>query len=170
MKYIFGIGVLVAAVAGYLLLVAPGDPPVPVPQPEPAAPEPVRPPETVAPQAAAPEAVAPVDQDPQSLLEEMAADFRDALPEAVSETLTLTDAVFLPRMRIMEFIYVTGSADTRAAAIDLRALIEARSETICREGREMFAMGATLRHSFATGDGNLFQRVYLLPEDCARFY
>ncbi len=100
----------------------------------------------------------------------MAADARENLPSVVTETLTLTDALFLPQMRIMEYSYVTTAADASTSARDMRTLIEARAETICIEGRDMFAMGVTLRNSFEDRDGNLFQRVYLLPEDCQRFY
>lgn len=108
--------------------------------------------------------------DEEAMLDEMAAATRERLPEAVTDTLTLTDAVFLPRMRIMEFRYVTAAADARAAAGDMRALIDARAETICVDGREMFEMGVTLRSSFEDRERNVFQRVYLLPDDCTRFY
>ena len=100
----------------------------------------------------------------------MAADVRESLPSAVTDTLTLTDVLFLPRMRIMEYSYVTTADDSRATAREMRTLIEARTETICLEGEEMFGMGVTLRSSFEDRDGTLFERVYLLPEDCQRYY
>lgn len=101
---------------------------------------------------------------------DMAADARENLPMAVTDTLTQTDALFLPRMRIMEYTYVMSTADARASAGELRAMIESRAETVCLEGQQMFAMGVTLRNSFEDREGNMFQRVYLLPEDCQRFY
>lgn len=174
MKYLIGLGVLIAVVVAYFLLVPVDTPPAPEPASEPAASAPAPEPE---PQAApaAPEAITPSDTaseapDEEALLEEMAADARESLPSAVTDTLTLTDALFVPRMRIMEYNYVTTAADARSSADEMRSLIEARAETICTEGREMFGMGVTLRNSFEDGDGNLFQRVYLLPEDCQRFY
>lgn len=172
MKYVIGLGVLVVVLLGYFLLLAAEDPPTatpasvataPAPEPAPAA-------APVAPVAIASQDVAPVSPDEEAVLEDMAADARETLPSAVTDTLTLTDALFLPRMRIMEYRYVTTAGDARAAAREMRTLIEARAETICLEGREMFAMGVTLRNSFEDPEGNLFQRVYLLPEDCRRFY
>ncbi len=173
MKYLVGLGALVVVVVGYFVLVPAQTPPAPppavapvatAPEPAPAATAPVAPVAVVAQDAA------PVTADEEALLEEMAADARESLPSAVTETLTLTDALFLPQMRIMEYSYVTTAADAKTSARDMRTLIEARAETICIEGRDMFAMGVTLRNSFEDRDGNLFQRVYLLPEDCQRFY
>ena len=171
MKYLIGLGALVLVVVGYFLLVPTGDQTTQAPAPDVASPDtvPTAPP-LVAPEAIIPDEAAPTAPDEEALLEEMAAAVRESLPEAVTQTLTLNDALFLPRMRIMEFSYVTSAADGSAAARDMRALIEARSETICREGREMFGMGVTLRNSFEDRAGNLFQRVYLLPEDCQRYY
>lgn len=169
MKYLLWIGALAVVVIGYFLLVPAGSPPIPAPAPEAPAPEAPAPAPTAEPAPETPEAAPPVTASEEALLEEMAADVRENLPEAVTETLTLTDAMFLPRMRIMEFSYVTRAADADAAALDMRTLIETRAETICREGREMFDMGVTLRHSLEDRDGNLSQRVYLLPEDCRQF-
>jgi len=46
--------------------------------------------------------------DAETVLEDMAADARENLPEDLTDTVTLTDALFLPRMRIMEYSYVTS--------------------------------------------------------------
>jgi len=175
MKYLVGFGALAVIVAGYFLLAPSGNPPATSPAPVAVAPTsqpapiaaPVAP-EAIVSQDVAP--VAPVVPDEEALLEEMAADARESLPSTVTGTLTQTDALFLPRMRIMEYSYVTTAADARASAREMRALIEARAETICLEGRQMFSMGVTLRNSFEDREGNLLQRVYLLPEDCQRFY
>lgn len=175
MKYLIGLGALLAVVIAYFLLVPAGPPPATAPAPEPAVSAPAPEPEPEAAAPVAPEAIAPSETtaaapDDEALLEEMAADARESLPSAITDTLTLTDALFVPRMRIMEYNYVTAAADARASADEMRRLIESRAETICTEGREMFGMGVTLRNSFEDRDGNLFQRVYLLPEDCQRFY
>ena len=164
MKYLIGLGALVVVVVGYFLLVPAGSPPAPSPEPAPS----VTPPAAPAP--VAPQDAAPVSPDEEALLEDMAADARENLPMTVTDTLTMTDAVFQPRMRIMEYIYVTTAADARASAGDIRAMIDARAETICLEGRQMFGMGVTLRKSLEDREGNLIQRVYILPEDCQRFY
>ncbi|WP_051108220.1 hypothetical protein [Yoonia vestfoldensis] len=175
MKYVVGLGALVVVVIGYFLL-APATPPDPVPAPEVAASDPEPAPAAVAPATPeTPEAiisqdVVPVSPDDEALLETMAADARESLPSTVTDTLTMTDALFLPRMRIMEYSYVTTAVDARASARDMRTLIEARAERLCLAGRQMFAMGVTLRNSFEDRDGNLFQRVYLLPEDCEPFF
>lgn len=108
--------------------------------------------------------------DQEAGLQEMAATARENLPSSVTDTLKMTDVVFLPRMRIMEYTYVTTANDALASARNMRALIEAGAERLCLEGREMFAMGVTLRNSFEDPNGTLFQRVYLLPEDCQQFY
>jgi len=178
-KYLVGLGALVVVAIGYLLFAPAATPPAPAPDvadsaPEPA-PEPDAEPAPTASTPAAPTAIvtddtAPAAPDEETALENMAADARENLPMAVTETLTLTDAVFLPRMRIMEYSYVTTAADARASASEMRTVIEGRAETICLEGRQMFEMGVTLRNSFEDGDGTLFQRVYLLPEDCREFY
>jgi len=159
-------------VAGYFLLAPAGSPPAPAPAPVAVAPTPEPAPVVapVAPVSIVPQDVAPVSPDEVALLETMAAEVREGLPTAVTGTLTMTDALFLPRMRIMEYSYVTTAAEARASARDMRALIEASAERICLEGRQMFAMGVTLRNSFEDRDGTLFQRVYLLPEDCQQFY
>jgi len=171
-RYLIGLGAVAVVVVAYFLLGSSGNrptaPTAPVavaPTPEPA---PVAAP--VAPEAVASQDIAPVSRSEEALLEEMAAEARENLPSAVTDTLTLTDALFLPRMRIMEYSYVTTAADPRASALDMRTMLEARAETLCLEGRQMFMMGVTLRNSFEDREGNLFQRVYLLPEDCERFY
>lgn len=101
-----------------------------------------------------------------ALVEGLTADLREALPEIISERLTLNDAVYLPRMRILELIYVSSDPDIRSVAADMRNLVTARAAAVCQEGRPMFEMGVTLRNSFVDRDGNLFQRLYMLPEDC----
>jgi len=171
-KYLVGLGILVVAVIGLFLLTPADSPPTPAPEmAEPAAPPAATPaPEPAAPAEAVTAEVTPAVPDEETLLENMAADTREGLPSAVTDTVTLNDALFLPRMRIMEYSYVTTAADARASARDMRNLIEAGAETICIEGRQMFEMGVTLRNSFEDRAGNLFQRVYLLPEDCQRFY
>ena len=186
MKYLMGIAALVVIAGGYFLVSsdgpsAPGrdggvsatkaSAPAPVP-PAPAAPVPAS--GTPAPRVpAAAEAVAstettPPDQD--LLLEDMAADTRENLPSTVMDTLAMTDAQFLPRMRIMEYTYVTTAPLARSLARDMRDLIGASAEALCLEERALFKMGATLRISFQDRDSTLFQRVYLLPEDCQQFY
>jgi hypothetical protein len=150
MKYLIGLGILVAAVIAYVVL-APSSAPVP------------------APTATAPAATQPATLDEDARLEQIAAANREVLPATVTDTLTQTYALFLPRMRIMEHSYVTTAPDPRATASALRAMIAERAGDICRDGREMFTMGVTLRNSFEDRAGNLIQRVYLLPEDCQRF-
>lgn len=175
-KYLIGLVILVVAVLGYFFLAPPANPPAPSPEvAEPAATPADPPAATPAPEPSPPAETAqlevtPAAPDEETLLENMAADTREGLPSAVTDTVTLNDALFLPRMRIMEYSYVTTAADARASALDMRNLIEASAETICIEGRRMFEMGVTLRNSFEDRAGNLFQRVYLLPEDCQRFY
>lgn len=171
MKYLIGLGALVVAVTGYFILVPADNEPVlepdvtlPTSKPAPVPAAPVAPAEIVA------RNVPPAPTDEDTLLENMAADTRESLPTAVTGTVTLTDALFLPRMRIMEYTYVTIAADARTSSNEMRTVIEASAETICLEGRRMFEMGATLRNSFEDREGNLFQRVYLLPEDCRKFY
>lgn len=172
MKYLVGFGALVVVVVGYFLLAPSGNPPAPSPAPVAVAPtsEPAPLTAPVAPEAIISQEVTPDAPDEEALLEEMAADARESLPSVVTDTLTQTDALFLPRMRIMEYSYVTSAADARASAREMRAMIESSAERICLEGRQMFAMGVTLRNSFEDREGNLLQRVYLLPEDCQRFY
>lgn len=168
MKYLIGLGAVSIVFIGYLVLMPTPESPAPATEPAAEITPPVAAP--VAPEAITPEdtATSPVDDD--ELLEEMAADVREGLPSVIGETLTMTDALFLPRMRIMEYTYVTTSPDARASAGELRALIEARSEPICLDGREMFELDVTLRNSFEDRDGNLLQRAYLLPEDCQRYF
>lgn len=173
MKYLIGLGAVIAVVVGYFVLMPTQEPPEPATEPAPTAAAPVAPeaPEApVAPEAISSEDAATAPPDNDALLEEMAANVRESLPSVIGDTLTMTDAVFLPRMRIMEYNYVTTSADARAAASELRSLIEARSETICVDGRDMFELGVTLRNSFEDRDGTILQRAYLLPEDCQRYY
>ncbi len=172
-KYLVGLGVLVVVGAGYILLIPAGDTPAPPALPVAEAPSQATEPAAttpMVPDAAVRQAIEPAPSDEEVLLAEMAADIREGLPMAVTDTLTLNDALFLPRMRIMEYSYVTTASDARATAGELRALINSSAATICLEGRQMFLMGATLRNSFKDRDGNLFQRVYVLPEDCRQFY
>jgi hypothetical protein len=172
MKYLVGAVAIVVIAVGYLLLFS-GGPPAPVPDSAvtaPAAAPAAEPAAPVAPEATALPQAAPVPQDEDAFLEDMAADTRESLPSRVTDTLTMTDALFLPRMRIMEYTYVTTAADARTSARDMRSLIEAGAERLCLEGRQMFGMGVTLRNSFEDRNGTLFQRVYLLPEDCQKFY
>ncbi len=68
-------------------------------------------PVVVTPEAIVSQDVAPVSPDEETVLEDMAADARESLPSAVTDTLTMTDALFLPRMRIMEYSYVTTAVD-----------------------------------------------------------
>ena len=170
LKYLIGVGALVVAAAvGYVLLLPAADPQAPASDPAPSA---ANPPvsETPAPETVVAQDEQPAIPDEEAVLEEMAADARESLPAAVTDTLTLTDVLFLPRMRIMEYTHLSSVADAPAAANDMRALIEARTEQICLDRREMLEMGVTLRHSFEDRDGTLVQRVYLLPEDCRPFY
>lgn len=132
MKYLIGVGALVLALGGYFVLVPEETPPEQASAPD-------------AQQARAPEAVVPANEPvpaatPEASLETMAADVRESLPSSVTDTLTLTDVLFLPRMRIMEYNYVTIADDSRATAREMRTLIEARTETICLEGEEMFGI------------------------------
>jgi len=163
MKYLIGLGgLVVVVVGGYILLV-----PEETSQQAPSVPLAV---ETETTPADDPAPASDPAPDAETVLEDMAADARENLPEDLTDTVTLTDALFLPRMRIMEYSYVTSAPDARASAQEMRTLIEARAETICLDGREMFDMGVTLRHSFEDSSGIVFQRVYLLPEQCQRFY
>lgn len=167
-KYLAGFGglaVLAAALGAYLLLGPQHTPPAET-RPAPAVETPAEPAPEPAPELV-PEA-APAEPDPAQLLEELAADLREDLPVRITDTLRKTDAIFLPRMRIMEFVYVSMAPATRAEAGELRGLVEGDAERLCRTRRDMFEMGVTLRHSFLDGNGRLFQRVYLLPEDCRR--
>lgn len=177
MKYLIGVGALVVLVVGAALLFS-GSAPAPAPAvvaTAPTAPAPEPEPVTAPEVATAPETVAlpptrPVASDQDEWLQALAADTRESLPSSVTESLTMTDALFLPRMRIMEYTYETTASDARASARNMRALIDAGAERLCIEGRDMFEMGVTLRNSFKDRDGVLFQRVYLLPEDCRQFY
>ena len=152
MKYLIAVGVLVVGVAAYFVFAPATTPPAPAPEPVAAAPSEPEP------------AAAPAAPDDDTRLAQMAADARENLPSALTDNVTWTDALFLPRMRIMEYSYVATGAD------DLRDMIATRVETICRDGREMFALGTTLRNNVENSDGVLIDRVYLLPEDCQRFY
>lgn len=163
-KYALGLGSVIAMVVGYLVLMPAQERQQPATEPVASATAPV------APDAITRESPVTDAPDEEALLEGMAADAREDLPSVMGDTLTMTDAVFLPRMRIMEYAYETTFADTRAAVDDLRALIEGRSETICIDGREMFELGVTLRNTFLDRNGALLRRVYLLPDDCRRFY
>ena len=180
MKYLIGVGVLVVFVVGAAFLFSrPTPAPAPgvvatVPAVPAAEPEPVTSPAvpTAPEMAAMPSAptVSSVPSDLDKWLQALAANTRESLPVSVTESLTMTDALFLPRMRIMEYTYETTASDARASAQNMRAMIDAGAERLCLEGRDMFEMGVTLRNSFKDRDGVLFQRVYLLPEDCQQFY
>lgn len=141
MKYLIGIGAIVAGVVAYLLLVP--SPTSVVSQDDPIA-------------------TAQVEQS----LEDMVALKRESLPTAISDTVTLNDAVFFPRMRIMEYVYVAATPTPD----NLQTFIEGRAEMLCLEGRDMFGKEVTLRNSFEDSNGNLLRRIYLLEEDCQRFY
>lgn len=177
MKYLIGLGALVVIVVGAALFFSR---PAPAPAPAAVATAPAAPaaaPAIVtdpavatAPETAALPSARPVPADQDERLQALAASTRESLPSSVTESLTMTDALFLPRMRIMEYTYQMTSSDARASARNMRALIDAGAERLCLEGRDMFEMGVTLRNSFKDRDGVLFQRVYLLPEDCQQFY
>jgi hypothetical protein len=168
-KYLLGLAALIALVLGYLALAPdptapvapPAAPEAPAAAPEPpAAQAPAAPP---APAAAPAPAPAPLGEDES--LEQIAAAARESLPATVSDSLTLADVVFLPRMRIMEYRYVTTAGDAR----DLQARLRSQTEAVCTEGRAMFDLGVTLRNSFEDPEGRHLGRSYLLAEDCAPF-
>lgn len=163
--YLAGLGgiVVLAVALGAYLLPRPQDTPPSEPRSVPAAQAPAEPAPELAPD------VAPSEPDAAQRLEALAADLREDLPARITDTLSQTDAIFLPRMRIMEFVYVSTAPATRTEAGALRALVDAEAGRLCRTSREMFELGVTLRHSFLDGDGRLFQRAYLLPEECRRF-
>ncbi len=141
MKYLISLGVVVVIVVGYFLL-APS-PSAVVSQNDPIA-------------------TAQVEQS----VEDMVALKRESLPTALSDTVTLNDAVFFPRMRIMEYVYVSATPNVD----NLQTFIEGRTEMLCLEVRDMFGKEVTLRNSFEDIDGNVLRRIYLLEEDCQRFY
>ncbi len=177
MKYLIGVGALIVIVVGSLLLFpAPRQVPEPTavvtapgaPATGPAtasAPE-----EGTTPKVVAQPAEGSLTGAQDEWLLSLAASTRESLPASVSESLTITDALFLPRMRIMEYTYVSSALDAPASAREMRTLIDSGAERLCLEGQEMFEMGVTLRNSFRDREGVLFQRVYLLPEDCQQFY
>lgn len=174
-KYLIGAGALTFLAFAYIFLFS-YDPPAPAPNVAATTPDVMLPPSNpaltrdtpIADEVAVTQDPASVDED--AVLEEVAAKARENLPSSVNDTLTMTDALFVPRMRIIEYTYVTTATDPRASARAMRALIEAGAKQLCLEGRQMFEMGVTLRNSFEDGNGTLFQRVYLLPEDCQQFY
>ncbi len=141
MKYLISLGVVVVIVVGYFLL-APS-PSAVVSQNDPIS----------------------AAQAEQSV-EDMVALKRESLPTALSDTVTLNDAVFFPRMRIMEYVYVSATPNVD----NLQTFIEGRTEMLCLEVRDMFGKEVTLRNSFEDLDGNVLRRIYLLEEDCQRFY
>lgn len=141
MKYLISLGVVVVIVVGYFLL-APS-PSAVVSQNDPIT-------------------TAQVEQS----VEDMVALKRESLPTALSDTVTLNDAVFFPRMRIMEYVYVSATPNVD----NLQTFIEGRTEMLCLEVRDMFGKEVTLRNSFEDIDGNVLRRIYLLEEDCQRFY
>lgn len=165
MKYLIGVGALVVIVVGSVLLFS-------GPTPTPAADEPAAkaPEEATAQETVTSPAQGPLPGAQDEWLLASAANTREGLPAFVTESLTMTDALFLPRMRIMEYTYVSTALDARASARQMRTLIDSGAERLCLEGRDMFEMGVTLRNSFKDREGVLFQRVYLLPEDCQQFY
>jgi hypothetical protein len=138
-KYFIGFGALVAVVVGYFLL---------------------------SPAAIVSQDVAPVSAADALSLEDMAAVTRENLPVVVNDTLTLSDAVFLPSMRIMQYTYLT----TAAAARDMRTLIVDQTDALCLEGRKAFEIDVIRRNSFEDSQGNVLARSYVLPEDCGQFY
>ncbi len=141
MKYLIGLGAVLAAAVGYFLLSPPS-----------------------------PAVISQNDADStveaELVLEDIVASVREGLPAAITDTLTLNDAVFFPRMRILEYVYVSSAPNIE----DIQSLIEGRAETLCLEARDMFGMDVTLRNSFEDLEGNVLQRIYLLDEDCQRFY
>lgn len=141
MKYLIGLGVVAVVLVGYFLLL-----------PSPSA-------------VTSPNGPTSIDQAEQTL-EEMVALRRDSLPTALTDTLTLDDAVFFPRMRIMEYVYVSATP----IVDNLQTFIDGRAETLCLEVRDMFGKEVTVRNSFEDSDGNVLRRIYLLEEDCQRFY
>lgn len=141
MKYLIGLGVVAVVLVGYFLLL-----------PSPSA-------------VISPNGPTSIDQAEQTL-EEMVALRRDSLPTALTDTLTLDDAVFFPRMRIMEYVYVSATP----IVDNLQTFIDGRAETLCLEVRDMFGKEVTVRNSFEDSDGNVLRRIYLLEEDCQRFY
>lgn len=140
MKYLVGIGVIAAILVGYFLLA-----------PSPSA--------VVSPND-------PIAAEVEQSLEDIVALKRESLPTVLSDAVTLNDAVFFPRMRIMEYVYVSATPNSE----NLQAFIESRFEMLCLEGRDMFGKEVTLRNSFEDIDGRLLRRIYLLEEDCQRFY
>jgi hypothetical protein len=140
MKYLIVLGMFVLGVAGYFLLIL--GPPAVVAQ------DPV--------------AIAQTEQS----LSEIAAEKRQTLPTVLSETITLNDAVFLPRLRIMEYAYATSTSDNAA----LQSFVDSRAETLCLEVKDMSGTGVTLRNILEDLNGNVLRRIYLLDEDCQRFY
>ena len=141
MKYLIGLGVVAMSVAGYFLL-APSPAVVTVQS-------------------------APVSQAPaEPSSEDLVALKRESLPMALTDTVTLNDTVFFPRMRIMEYAYVSTAPDVE----NLQSFVEGRAESICLEARDLFGADVTLRNSFEDSGGNLLRRIYLLSEDCQRFY
>lgn len=160
MKYLIGLGVLVLAVVAYFAFTPAAAPPEPEPAPAPTA---------AAPAAPEPAVAAPV-ADEDARLEQIAAETRENLPAAVTETLRWTDAVFLPRMRIMEFTYVGSGPGAAPSAAIFRETIATGSRQLCLDRRDMFDLGTTLRISLENSDGILIDRAYLLPADCQQFY
>lgn len=174
MKAIFGAAVVIALLGLlYLYLSEPqrsGQVPVPAPSGNEPISAPVQleqelPAQPEAPATLQDEAVSELTEE--GVLEQLVGSLRAGLPEAVSDSMVLTDAIFLPRMRIVELIYVTRDPDREGVVAALRNLVANRRNMICAEGRDMFALGATLRNSLVDQNGRLFQRVYVLPEECA---
>ncbi|MGY6409827.1 MAG: hypothetical protein ACXIUV_02190 [Alkalilacustris sp.] len=111
--------------------------------------------------AAAPEVMPERD----AAFEALAAARREDLPRSFGTDLTFADAVFLPRLRIMEHVFVADRGAPPAPA-ELRRRVQADRDRLCAEERALFEAGVTLRHSFRDRSGALLQRVHLLPEEC----
>lgn len=140
MKLVISLGVVVAIVVGYFLL-APSQ----------------------SPDIAQDAAIAPAQAEQSP--EDMIALKRESLPSALTDTVTLNDAVFFPRMGIIEYVYVSTTPD----AGNFQNVIQERAQTLCREVRDMFGSEMTLRNSFEDANGTLLRRIYLLQEDCQQF-
>ena len=158
-RYLIGLAAVIAVAAGVYFLV-PSAPPEP---PTASAPEPAPAPTAESAPEPAPEPTPALEGD--ALLEQIASARREGLPRAVGDDITFTDAVFLPRMRIMEHVFVADRGGAPTAA-ELRRRVDADTQRLCTEEQALFAEDVTLRHSYRNRDGTLLQRVHLLPETC----
>lgn len=159
-RYLIGLVAVIAVAAGVYLLV----PTAPTEAPPDAPAEPVAEPEAAPEPATEPEPAAPALEG-DARLEEMAASLRESLPRDAGGDLTFSDAVFLPRMRMMEHVFVADRS-TPPSGADLRRRVETAAPQLCQDHRALFEEGVTLRHSFRDRNGSLIQRVHLLPEAC----